>query len=111
MNENCEVTPQADMVNRLVALEGQLRVLRHQLISDRPAFQFSEDVINLLCLKIDSQQYALYLPVVSEIIRMVKLSPLSGAPAAISGLLNLHGTIIPVLDLRLLLGNSPQREN
>lgn len=41
---------------------------------------------------------------VREIIRAVAIVPLSGAPAIIEGAINLHGRIIPVVDLRRRFG-------
>ena len=39
---------------------------------------------------------------------MVEISPLPGAPAIIEGIVNVRGTIVPVLDLRARLGLPPR---
>lgn len=41
---------------------------------------------------------------VREIIRAVAIAPLSGAPAIIEGAINLHGRVVPVVDLRRRFG-------
>jgi purine-binding chemotaxis protein CheW len=42
---------------------------------------------------------------------MVAVSPLPGAPAAIRGAIDVHGKIVPVLDLGLRLGDPPHPLN
>jgi purine-binding chemotaxis protein CheW len=69
--------------------------------------------IDLVCTQLGVQQFAFYLPIVVEAIRMVKLTPLPGVSDAVVGLLNLRRQIVPVLDLRKLLGmpEKPYDEN
>ncbi|MEW6730092.1 MAG: chemotaxis protein CheW [Acidobacteriota bacterium] len=61
------------------------------------------DNLDLVCAQLDEQQFALYLPAVTEVIRMVKLTPVPGVSTATVGLLNLRRLIVPVIDLRILL--------
>ena len=48
--------------------------------------------------------YALPVEKVIEVLRMVAVTPLPGAPIWLSGVINLRGRIIPVVDLRLKFG-------
>ncbi|MGI8546857.1 MAG: chemotaxis protein CheW [Gemmatimonadaceae bacterium] len=49
------------------------------------------------------------LPVASvrEIVRAVQISPLPGAPSVIEGVINVRGSVIPVVSLRARLGLPP----
>ncbi len=58
---------------------------------------------------LDSQRYALDLPAVERVERMVHITPLAGAPAIVLGIVNMHGRIIPVIDVRQRF-NLPRRE-
>jgi purine-binding chemotaxis protein CheW len=53
---------------------------------------------------IEEQQYALPLPMVQRVLPMVAVSPLPQAPSIALGVINLHGQVIPVLDIRRRLG-------
>ena len=57
---------------------------------------------------LDGQWYALPLSQVEQSLRMVALVAVPESPPWISGLLNLHGRVIPVLDLRNRFGLSPK---
>jgi len=39
---------------------------------------------------------------------MVAVSPLPGAPPILAGVINLHGSVVPVVDLRRRLGSAPR---
>ena len=57
-----------------------------------------------LLIPVASDRYALELRTVREVLATPELTPLPGAPAAVCGLFNLRGTIVPLLDTSLLLG-------
>ncbi len=61
-------------------------------------------VFQLVSFVIVEQQYALPLSVVERVLPMVAVSPLPHAPSIALGVINLHGQIIPVLDIRRRLG-------
>ncbi|MDD5558917.1 chemotaxis protein CheW [Candidatus Methylomirabilis sp.] len=61
-------------------------------------------VITLIVFDIDGQRYALPLHDVERVLPMVAVSPLPQAPAVVLGVMNLHGQVIPVLDLRRHFG-------
>src|SRR5512133_2062133 len=56
--------------------------------------------IQLACFRLLDDLYAVDIMRIKEIIRPQKLTPLPKAPAFIEGVINLRGTIIPVVDLR-----------
>lgn len=60
--------------------------------------------LNLAVWRIEDQQYALPVTVVERVLPMVAVSPLPHAPSMALGVINLHGTVIPVLDLRRRFG-------
>lgn len=58
----------------------------------------------LVSFSLDEIRLALPLRIVERIIRAVWITPLSGAPEVILGVIDYHGTIIAVMDLRRRLG-------
>ena len=58
---------------------------------------------------IEEIQYALYLYSVIKVIRSVNITPLPKAPDVVMGIINFHGEIIPVIDIRKLF-NLPLKE-
>ena len=60
----------------------------------------------LVIFGIGEQRYAVRVSHVAEIIRMVQIDPLRGAPGWMSGVVNLRGQIVPVVDLRKRMGQA-----
>jgi purine-binding chemotaxis protein CheW len=60
--------------------------------------------VTLLLLRLDQQLYGLLAANVREVARCRPLTPVPGAPAALPGIINQRGTILPVVDPRLILG-------
>ncbi len=56
--------------------------------------------IKVVCFKLGSDTYAIDIMRVREILKPQKLSGLPGAPSFVEGVINLRGTVIPVVDLR-----------
>lgn len=63
-----------------------------------------EALVPLLVFAIEGQRYAIPLLAVERVLSMVGLSPLPESPAIALGVINLHGKVLPVLDLRRRLG-------
>lgn len=63
-------------------------------------------VHRLVAFRLECQRYALHLPVVERVLRMVAVSLLPKAPAIVLGVVNFHGQVIPVLDLQRRFGLS-----
>jgi len=64
-------------------------------------------VFQVVVFAIGTQQYALPVDVVREIVPLPALLELTGAAATICGALNRHGAYIPVLDGRGMVGQPP----
>ncbi len=56
--------------------------------------------VQLACFRLMDDLYAVDIMRIREIIRPQKLTPLPKAPPFIEGVINLRGTVIPVVDLR-----------
>lgn len=53
-----------------------------------------------LLFTLHQESYALPLASVERVVRMVEITPLPQAPAAVLGIVNVHGRVIPVFDMR-----------
>jgi purine-binding chemotaxis protein CheW len=56
--------------------------------------------VQLACFRVGTEMYALDIMRIKEIIRPQKLTVVPKAPAFIEGVINLRGTVLPVVDLR-----------
>lgn len=70
--------------------------------------------ISILLARLAGTQVGFSANAVREIVRSVAIAPLPGAPAIIEGAINLHGRIVPVVDVRqrlelAALPNSPEQ--
>ncbi len=63
-----------------------------------------EEVLNVLVFYLSDERYAFPLEVVREVGRVGHITPLPGLPAAVRGATGLRGEVLPVLDLRRMLG-------
>ncbi len=63
----------------------------------------------LVVWTLDAQRYALPFAAVERVVRAVEVTPLPDAPEIISGIINVQGRIIPVVDMRARFG-LPARE-
>ena len=55
-----------------------------------------------LVFDVDQQRFGISSSYVMQLIRAVAITKLSAAPTFIEGMINYHGTIVPVLDFRAL---------
>ncbi|QWV94180.1 chemotaxis protein CheW [Geomonas oryzisoli] len=60
--------------------------------------------IQVACLRMDDGLYAVDIMRIREIIRVPKLAPLPRALPFVEGVINLRGSVIPVVDLRKRFG-------
>lgn len=65
--------------------------------------------LELVVWRLGAQRYALPLAMVERVLPAAEVTPLPDAPAVVTGILNVQGRIVPVVDLRRRLGQ-PQRE-
>jgi purine-binding chemotaxis protein CheW len=61
-------------------------------------------VRDLLVFALGPHRFGLPAEVVVEVVRVVASTPLPGAPATVEGVINVRGTIVPVLDVRARFG-------
>lgn len=64
--------------------------------------------LQLVVFDLEGQRYALPLSAVDKVLPMVAVSPLPQAPTIALGVINLHGQVLPVLDLRHRFGFPPR---
>jgi purine-binding chemotaxis protein CheW len=67
------------------------------------------DKQKIVLFSLEEPRYALYLSEVVKVERAVEITPLPKAPQVVSGVINFHGEIIPVIDIRKLF-RLPQRD-
>ena len=65
------------------------------------------DLHEYLTFSLDREEYGIPILSVQEIIGYQKPTPLPNAPAWLSGMVNIRGVVIPVVDIRNLLGMPP----
>lgn len=65
--------------------------------------------MRILIFSLDKHRYAVPLSAAERILRMIEITPLPKAPGIVLGLINMHGTIIPVFNIRDRF-NLPERE-
>lgn len=63
-----------------------------------------EGGIETVLLRVNGERYALAIRAVREVVASPAITPLPTAPAAILGVFNLRGEIVPILDTASLLG-------
>lgn len=63
----------------------------------------------LVMFRLDEQRFALSLPTVERVVRIVEITSLPKAPDYIKGIIDFHGEIIPVVNVRMLF-NLRERE-
>ena len=60
--------------------------------------------IELIVFQLDEWRFALPVAAVREILHAVRVVPLPGAPPLVLGVIDVRGTIVPVLDMRVRFG-------
>jgi len=73
-----------------------------------PIASATNPLLRLVVFVIDEQRYALPLTAVDRVLPMAAVSPLPASPPIALGAINVHGTIVPVLDIRRRLGFEPR---
>ncbi len=63
-----------------------------------------QSALPMVVVGIGKERYGIAIADVAEVFPPLRPTPVPGAPAAFSGVINAHGEIRPVLDLRRLLG-------
>lgn len=63
--------------------------------------------VQLACFRLMTEMYAVDIMRIKEIIRPQKLTSIPHAPKFVDGMINLRGTVIPVIDLKKRFGQAP----
>ena len=58
------------------------------------------DLTDLVAFRLAEQRYALPLMAVERVIRAVDVTPLPDAPPVVCGVMDMHGDVLPVLNIR-----------
>jgi purine-binding chemotaxis protein CheW len=66
-----------------------------------------DNAIDLACVEVRGRQYGLEVAHIREIVRSQEVTPLPKAPALIEGVIDLRGSVIPVIDLCRALHGEP----
>jgi purine-binding chemotaxis protein CheW len=79
---------------------------RARKLAQRPEESSGETPLELLCFGLAGERYAVESFHVMQVLALVDLTRVPGAPAHLLGVTNLRGQVLPVFDLRVLLGIS-----
>jgi len=63
-----------------------------------------------LAIKLDDQQFGIPIGYVTDIIQVQPITKVPNCPGFVTGITNLRGKVIPIMDLRLRFGKLPQEE-
>ena len=63
-----------------------------------------DDGRHIVIIRLGDTRIALRLSVIERVIRAVAVTPVADAPEDVVGLVNVHGTVIPILDIRGVFG-------
>lgn len=66
-----------------------------------------QDILQLVSFEIGVEEYAIPILAVQEINRMMPITRVPHSPAAVEGVINLRGRIIPVINMRKRFGLEP----
>ena len=73
------------------------------MVSSRIA-AYTENHVTLGCFEVGGQVYAIDVSQMREVVRWQEVTPLPNAPALIEGVIDLRGSVVPVVDLGRVLG-------
>jgi len=77
-------------------------------LSDGRGMSDGADAVPLLVFVVEGREHALGLDAVVRVLPMMDMAPLPAAPALVAGVVNIGGSIVPVMDLRRRLGYPPR---
>jgi purine-binding chemotaxis protein CheW len=65
---------------------------------------YTENYVTLGCFEVGGQVYAIDVSQIREVVRWQAVTPLPNAPTLIEGVVDLRGSVVPVVDLARALG-------
>jgi purine-binding chemotaxis protein CheW len=84
-------------------IEAVWRSRADRLSQRPPAVEAGQDFRPVIVLGIGTERYGIDLSDVAEVLPPTRATPVPGAAVVVAGVINVHGEIRPVLDLRRLL--------
>ena len=69
-----------------------------------PSTMLGEGTVELLAFWVSDEEYAVDIREILELIKVPEITDVPRAPRFLIGLISLRGTVVPILDLRLILG-------
>lgn len=75
------------------------------------ATKMADDLLQLTTFKIGDEEFGVDILRVREIIRMVPVTKVPRAPGFITGVINLRGTVLPVVSLRRRFGREAKADD
>ena len=63
-------------------------------------YEISQKKLEILEFKIEKEVYGLETQCVNKVYSLEYLTPLPGLPSFMSGIINIHGLIIPIIDIK-----------
>lgn len=73
-------------------------------IAHEPHNNRDDEQLHAIGLRVGSEEYGLELKVIRQMIRTPRITRVPKAPPFVKGVINLHGNVIPVLDVALRFG-------
>jgi purine-binding chemotaxis protein CheW len=70
-----------------------------------------EEVLQLVSFNIGQEEFGLDIQRIQEINRMVEITRVPNSPEFVSGVINLRGKVIPIIDLRKRFGFPPKESD
>ncbi|MBU0516105.1 MAG: chemotaxis protein CheW [Proteobacteria bacterium] len=67
--------------------------------------------MQLVTFVLEGEEFGIDIGMVKEINRLMKITPVPKAPAAVEGVINLRGQVVPVVDLRREFKMAPRQED
>jgi len=81
------------------------------IINDDVTYDVVEETgIKFLCFRVSDEIYGINIMDIKEIIKPREVTEVPRAPAFVSGILSLRGTIISIIDMRIRLGLAKERQ-
>jgi chemotaxis signal transduction protein len=89
-----------EMMDRIEGLEHELADLRHTLAVELGHPDLAAKGFECLQCRVAGQTVGILEQSVDQVVMICELSPIPESPPWIAGLLNLRGTLVPVVDVR-----------
>ncbi|MCL2056516.1 MAG: chemotaxis protein CheW [Oscillospiraceae bacterium] len=84
--------------------------INHVEVDMAAAIGLQEDTMagQYLAINLDDQQFGIPIEYITDIIQVQPITKVPNCPEFITGITNLRGKVIPIMDLRLRFGKAPQ---